>query len=201
MKGWAQDNHEVLYSQLLIGDGEQWKPIGDLQKKPVFTQEFDLCESGIPRGDIYLSVQAVDQAGNINQGLQGTIHLVNNPNCGDEPPSCLSAEDQAAIYAEQEYAGSCQLLDIGDYPELGASGEPPMDQIASLKIGSGVVLALFDDPWYEGFKEIFQQSDPDLSNNSIGVNQSASIQVRQRQAVPAAPVLDIPAGEDGSPIK
>jgi len=200
VKGWAQDNHEVLYSQLLIGDGEQWKPIGDLQKNPEFTQEFDLCESGIPRGDIYLSVQAVDQAGNINQGLQGTIHLINNANCGDEPPSCLSAEDQAAIYAEQEYAGSCQLLDIGDHPELGASGEPPMDQIASLKIGSGVVLALFDDPWYEGFKEIFQQSDPDLSNNSIGVNQSASIQVRQRQAVPSAPVLDIPAAEDGSPI-
>ena len=75
-----------------------------------------------------------------------------------------------------------------------------MDQIASIKVGSGVVLALFDDPWYEGFKELFQQSDPDLSDNSIGVNQSASIQVRQLQAVPAAPILDIPAGEDGLPV-
>ncbi len=171
-----------------------------MQKKPAFSQEFDLCESGIPRGDFYLSIQAIDQSGNINQGLQGTIHLVNNVNCGGEPPSCLAAEDQAAIFAEQEYQGSCQLLEIGDYPELGASGEPPMDQIASLEVGSGVVLALFDDPWYEGIKELFQQSDPDLSDNSIGVNQSASIQVRQRQAAPGAPVLDIPAGEDGSPI-
>ena len=53
VEGWAQDNHEVLYSQLLISDGKQWTPIGDLQKKPVFTQEFDLCKSGIPKGDIY----------------------------------------------------------------------------------------------------------------------------------------------------
>ena len=75
---------------------------------------------GYQDGDFYLSVQAIDQAGNINQGLQGTIHLVNSVNCGDEPPACLPAENQAAIFAEDEYQGKLSASRHWGLPRIGS---------------------------------------------------------------------------------
>ena len=85
VEGWANDNNEVMYSQLLISTGAEWKAIGELHKITTISQAIDLCQAGIPGGNFYLVIQAIDQAGNLTASDKGVIYLVNGSTCGDQP--------------------------------------------------------------------------------------------------------------------
>ena len=98
----------------------------------------------------------------------------------EPPPPCQDPNaNQAALYADTNYGGSCVTLDIGEYPNPGHLGSLGNDNAESVKVGSNVQAILCEHDNYSQC-ETFTSDDPNLWNNSIGGNQVSSVKVEAR---------------------
>ena len=192
VSGWMQDDTAIASGQILYNTGGDWIAIGDPVSTSPFTREIDLCDSRIPDGKFFLSIEVIDQAGKVSIGNQGLIELTKAYTCAPLPPACSPAESQIAIYTETEYQGICQILDLGDYANLGSLANSYLDNVKSIQVGAGVTALVYPDVDFAGTLELFQDGDSNLADNGIGSMNAASIRVVNRIVPPEPPVISLP---------
>jgi murein DD-endopeptidase MepM/ murein hydrolase activator NlpD len=192
VSGWMRDDVGVQSGQLLYNTGGDWIPIGSPLTTSPFTQEINVCDSRIPDGKVFLSIKVLDQAGKVSEGTQGLTELEKKYTCPPLPPACTPTLNQAALYMEKDYQGKCQVVNLGDIPNLDNLTLPMLDKTVSLQVGAGVSVLLYPDPGFGGTPEFFQDGDANLADNPIGAANAASIRVVNRITPPQPPVLKMP---------
>ena len=105
-----------------------------------------------------------------------------------EPGSstCSPGVDQAALFADPNYGGTCVVKDLGDYSNPTALGISD-NSVSSLLVGANVQLRVCESADFLGTCEVFTSDDPDLTNNSVGNDRISSAKVEHRSTAPAAP--------------
>jgi murein DD-endopeptidase MepM/ murein hydrolase activator NlpD len=190
--GWMKDDMGVASGQLYIKIGSQkWKPIGTPIKKTEFSRSLDLCAAGIPEGEFSLAIEVTDQAGNVS-ALMGETKLVKNYECPAQPPVCVPANNEVALYSDPDFQGSCQLLKAGEYANLADLPLVGADKAQSIQVGSNVTALLYPEIDFAGVEEVFQDGDNNLGNNPIGSANAASAKVIARQLLPAPVSITLP---------
>jgi murein DD-endopeptidase MepM/ murein hydrolase activator NlpD len=190
--GWMKDDMGVASGQLYIKLGSQkWKPIGNTYKKTEFSRSLDLCAAGIPDGEFSLAIEVTDKAGNVS-ALMGETKLVKDYDCPAQPPVCVPANDEVALYSDPDFQGSCQLLKVGEYPNLADLPQVGADKAQSIQVGANVTALLFPEINFAGVEEVFQDGDNNLGNNPIGSANAASAKVIARQLLPAPVEITLP---------
>lgn len=188
VSGTMRDDTAIASGQLYYNSGSSWVAIGEPVTTSPFTREINLCDSRIPDGSLFLSIVVTDKAGKVSSGTQGLTELTKAYACDPLPPVCTPGEAQVALHDDLEYQGNCQLLDIGEYSNLGAY----LDNVKSIQVGAGVTALAYPDADFGGNYELFQDGDDNLGNNLIGSMNMASIKVVSRINPPETPVLNLP---------
>jgi hypothetical protein len=187
------DDTAVASGQLMYNTGNAWQPIGPVLTTNSFSTDIDLCQAKIPDGKFFLSLVITDMAGKTSAENTALTELTKNYACPIDPPVCTPGENQVALTSEINFQGNCQLLDIGKYSNLDDLASIKNDETSSVQLGSGVSLLLYPDAGYDGTLDFYQVSDPDLSDNPIGLKNAASAKVVARINPPSAPLLTVPA--------
>lgn len=92
---------------------------------------------------------------------------------------CTPNNDQVALFLDNNYLGSCVIKNVGVYPTAASTGMPN-NSISSVKVGSNVVLRLYDYENYGGVNSTFYGNDTALSDNTIGNDKVSSLRVEKR---------------------
>ncbi|MFN3308161.1 MAG: peptidoglycan DD-metalloendopeptidase family protein [Anaerolineales bacterium] len=186
LEGWAKDDLSGLYGAKFIFNVDgTWQDLSQAFTTSVFSYEWDLCAWNIPDGPISIALRIFDKAGNQSVGFPGLTHFFKRYECPtSSTPSCTPSADQIALFAEEDYLGSCTLFSIGSHQELGAIGK---QNASSIIVGSNVIATLFHLDNYRGRGETFGSSDANLSDNWIGDNAVSSLVVSARSSLPATP--------------
>ncbi len=192
VSGWMSDDTAVASGQLLYNTGGSWTPIGNALTVSPFTQEIDLCSAGISDGTFFLSIEVTDKAGKVSTGTQGLTELKKSYTCPAQPPACSPADNQVALYTDAEYQGTCTVLDIGQYPNLGSFSPSFLDNVRSIQVGSATSILMYPDVDFGGTNEFLQDGDSNLADNTIGAYNLASIIIYDRITVPEVPTLTLP---------
>ena len=192
VSGWMKDDVKVWRGQLYYNTGGDWKAIGDPITSSPFTRDIDMCAGDIPDGTLFLSIKVQDEAGKFSDGTQGLTELTKQYNCPAKPPVCTPAENQVALHTAANFQGICQVLDIGEYPNLAGLQSNFLDNTFSIQVGSGVSAVLYPETDFKGLLELFQDGDSDLSDNVIGAASAGSLKVLTRVVPPVPPTLSIP---------
>jgi murein DD-endopeptidase MepM/ murein hydrolase activator NlpD len=190
--GTLTDDVAVASAQLMITTDGNWTAIGDTLSGNSFSTSINLCDADIPDGSFFLSLAVTDSSGNKSADKTAMIEYTKSYACPVDPPVCTPGDNQVALTTEVNYQGTCQLLDIGDYPNFNKLDIVQNDQVSSVQVGSGVSLLLYPDKDYAGTLDFFQSGDADLSDNTIGLQNAASAKVVARIELPAAPTITIP---------
>ncbi len=198
VQGWMKDDVAVDHGQLMYTTDGTWHAIGPSLTGSTFSTSIDLCGANIPNGTVYLSLVVTDKAGKVSVDNTGLIKLTKSYKCPVAPPTCLPADNQAALYLTDDFQGDCQLLDIGNYSDLDVLSVVKSDKARSIKLGSGVSVSLYPDKDFGGTLEFFQASDESLSDNSIGALNASSAIVYAHIQPPAAPILTLPVEASSS---
>ena len=190
--GWMKDDVGIASGQLYFKLGNQkWHPISKAIKNAEFSRSIDLCEAGIPDGEFSLALEVTDKAGNISP-LQGELKLEKKFECPAEPAVCTPSSNEVALHSEPDFQGSCQLLAVGDYPDMGELKQVGADQAQSIQVGSNVTALLYPDPDFAGAEEVFQDGDNHLGNNPIGAANAGSVKVINRVLTPVPVAITLP---------
>lgn len=200
VRGEGFDDSAIAYTQIMVNTGDGWQPVGPLISENPFTSTIDLCNSNIPNGSFFLSLQLMDKSGKISEGLPGLTNLTKNYTCLNEIPGCNPGENQVAIYTETNYHGACALLDIGEYNQLKNLSAIGDNNIDSIQVGQNVMISVFSEENKKGDRADFVTSSASLVSTPIGINQASSAEIKQKPSIPAPTSLIMPALADGSDL-
>ena len=189
--GWAKDDGGVKNTQLMYSTNGKWKPVGEPQKSNSFTIPFDLCEAKVPDGTFFLSLTVTDLAGHVAEE-QGLTELKKEYKCPPEPPVCVPAANQVALYSENAFQGKCQLLEIGKYGDMSKLDQVRNDQARGIQVGVEVTALAYPKEDFKGELEMFQNGDGNLADNPIGAANISSIKVVKRIVPPVPPTIKLP---------
>jgi murein DD-endopeptidase MepM/ murein hydrolase activator NlpD len=192
VSGTLTDDSEVTSAQLMYNTGGPWTPIGPVLSGNTFSTDIDLCAADIPDGTFFLSLVVNDSAGKVSAENTALTELTKNYTCPVNPPVCTPGENQVALTSEVDFQGNCQLLEIGQYPNLDALDTVKSDQTSSVQLGSGVSLLLYPEVDYVGKLDFYQASDANLDDNPIGLKAASSARVIAHVNLPAVPVVTVP---------
>jgi len=188
-----KDDVAVASGQLYYKAGAfKWEPIGESFTTMDFSQSIDLCTAGISDGEFTLALEVTDKAGNVSK-MESAITLEKQYECPAEPPVCTPSSNEVALYSDPGFQGKCQLLAVGDYPNMSELPKVSADQARSIQVGAAVTALLYPDANFAGAEEIFQDGDDNLGNNAIGSANAASVKVIARQLTPQPVVIALPA--------
>jgi murein DD-endopeptidase MepM/ murein hydrolase activator NlpD len=199
VSGWGKDDSSVASIQLMMTYNGEWQPIGLPQTTAQFSTPIDLCQADIPDGNFFLSVKVLDSAGKESDGVQGLTRLVKQYDCHPKPQPkvCEPGDGQAAIYADADFAGGCEVLNAGDYAAPEQLGEVGGNNLESIKLGKGVFATLYDEPGFAGTADYLLVSQNNLAQTPSGANRVSSLKIRALPPLPAAPNLETPLNADG----
>lgn len=181
---------------MLRPKGSDWIAIDVGSTTSPFLKEINLCELGIPVGPLDIYVRAFDLEGNQTRDYPGFRTVMNNAIClsSVQPPDCVPTANQAAIFSEKDYQGTCKVLDIGGYGNDGHYDPVNNDDVESVMVGDNVRLTVYqnsqDTTFDWGRGEAFEANDPDLEDNLIYLNQASAFLVESRSTLPDTPVIN-----------
>jgi hypothetical protein len=185
IEGWSSDGESGLnHARLIAYYDNAWHEVGDEISNIAFSMDWDMCTNDIPDGPVSLALRVWDNAGNSSLGLPGLTHIIKNYSCVAATPVCKPGSDQVGIYIDSDFQGDCQILDLGEYPQL----SPNIDNdIESIQVGANVLAQLFYDANFTDRSETIIRDESDLDDNPVGSNQITSIKVSSRSIAPSAP--------------
>ena len=192
VSGWMYDDTALDSGQIMVNIRGDWEAIGNAITATPFTQEINLCEAGIPDGTFFLSLLIKDKAGKYSVDSQGLTELTKSYECPALPPACSPTENQVALYTEPDYQGTCAVLDIGEYANLGSLSTSFLDNVRTIPVGSNITALLYPDADFGGTYELLQDGDSNLADNLIGAYNAASLKALSRINPPQPPVLSLP---------
>ncbi len=193
ISGWGQDDTAVAKLQPVLNYDGIWRSIGDAQTDSPFTTEVNLCQAGVPDGPLSIGLMVFDRAGNQSVLPQGQRVLTKDYACDPQPAACQPTDNQATIFVNKGYQGPCQVLDVGNYPDLGSYPLFGDNNLESIMVGANVTVSIFDGIGYKDRVESFNGNDENLTDNLIGLDRASSVRVLKNPITPAAPVLNSPA--------
>ena len=199
--GTASDDYGVAAIQAMYTYDGTWHPIGNIMTTSPFAITVNLCEAGIPNGKFFIAVQVTDKAGRVSDGYPGMRELTKKYNCPLPPPACPPGENQIGIYTEANYQGSCDTLNVGQYANSTKFGKLSGQTVRSIQVGEEAMAVLYSAIGYGGKQQVLTESDADLSDNSGGVTNPASISVQLRPAAPDPVTLNAPRNAQNQPPK
>ena len=189
IEGWAKDDGSGLDKAQIIANFQgSWLELGSSFSSSPFSLNWDMCGSNVPDGPVSLALQIWDKQGNQAFGLPGLVHFTKSYAC-PPPPTCSPNQDQVALFAGSNFAGSCKILGVGDYPGSASFSSVGDDNLEGIKVGANVLATLFSDGNYSGRGETFAANDSNLADNLIGSNTVSSLRVRLRSSPPDAPAV------------
>jgi len=193
LEGWASDEESGLNSaQFIANYGGSWHDVEPSFSNILFDYNWNWCQDDVPDGPLSLALRLTDNQGNQTSSFPGLRHVVKNYTC-PSTPKCIPTADQAALFTESNYDGSCQVLNIGNYPDSSYFAAVGNDQTESILLGDNVMATLYSQVGYQGRRETMITNDPNLSENLTGSNTLTSIKVTNRNSLPAVPSHQWPA--------
>jgi len=190
VNGQAQDNEGILSMQLFLRHTDQgWMTIAQNNNVKQIEATIDLCQFDLPDGQVELAVSATDVRGKTVDTKHAPVQITKQFDCDNQPPACQPGSEQIALYTEPNYRGRCALVETGDYYGMIYVDGIENDEVSSLLVGEKVYAILYESTNLKGIYEVFTQSDPDLSDNTIGDNSISSLQVIKLPPLPSKPVL------------
>ncbi len=195
LKGVANDEGSGLEKAQFIANFDgSWQEISGEYTSEHFSYDWNLCRDEVPDGPVSIALSLWDSEGNTAFGLPGLTHFTKAYAC-PPPPTCNPNDDQAALYADLNFAGDCVILNIGEYAQSTALGDLGDDNAESIQVGKNVFATLYGDANFSGRGETFSSNDSNFSDNLIGTNTTTSVLVRARSD-PPEPVYSLIAPED-----
>lgn len=193
LEGWGSDSGSGLArAHFTAYYGGSWRQVGpDFTSSP-FGFDWDMCNGGVPNGQVTLGLDLWDKAGNEANSPRGNRHFTKNYDCSPPPPSCNPDANQVALFVDANYSGQCVVKGIGQYSNPSSIGLPN-DSISSVKVGGNVKAILCEHDNYQGTCETFTGDDANLTDNSIGNDRVSSAKVEPRASLPSPPQLLSPA--------
>lgn len=192
LSGWAADTDGIVSQARFIARyGSIWQQIGPAFSTTPFTYNWDMCASQVPDGVVSLALQIQDSSGNWASGLPGLHHVIKSYAC-PPPPSCTPTSSQIAIYADPNFKGNCAIFSQGSYTNSSAFGAVGVDNAASIKTGSNVMVSLYMNGNLSGRGETFISEDSNLKDNIIGSDTLSSMKVQAKTDLPSAPIPTYP---------
>ena len=92
------------------------------------------------------------------------------------PPSCTQGPDRVVIYEHPDYGGNCHSFGPGDYANPGTFAPVGNDQVSSVRVGSSVLVRLFENENFGGTMLERTGDDNDLHNDGWG-DKASSLKV------------------------
>jgi hypothetical protein len=187
LEGWASDDDSGLSSaQFIANYAGSWHDVGPGFSNILFSYDWDWCKDAVPDGPISLALRLTDNQGNQTTGTPGLRHLVKKYTCPSTPP-CLPSANQVALFADLNFGGNCQILNIGSYPDSSFFNTVGDDQVESILVGQNVVANIFTETGYQGRRETLSANDANLSENRTRSNKLTSLIVLDRNSFPGVP--------------
>lgn len=185
LAGWATDSALPVTARFKAYYNGAWRLISPELKTSPFSYTWDICAAGVPDGPLSLALELRDAEGNFASGLPGLTQVVKHAACPAPPPICQPGSGQVALYSGVGYSGACLLLGIGSHQSSALS---PLGtaSAASLRLGGGVQITLFDLGDLTGRSSTFFRDDANLSDNPVGSGSAGSALV-QAAGAPAVP--------------
>ena len=203
LSGWAFDSDSGLKTaQFIANYGGAWHDVGNSFSYSPFSLDWNLCADGAPDGPVSLALNIADKGGNVTTSLPGLRHFTKNYTCPTPAPACTPGDNQAALFAEPDFNGTCVVLGAGDSTNLGSLGS---DNAASIQVGKNAWATLYANTTFSGRGETFSGNgssrldDRNLSDNWIGVKTVSAVRVGSRSARPGTPAPAWPADGDSFP--
>jgi murein DD-endopeptidase MepM/ murein hydrolase activator NlpD len=194
VKGTAQDDYGVAYLQLMATYDGTWFPVGPIMTSAPFETTVDLCESGIPNGSFFLSLQVVDTAGKKSDGFPGLMKLEKKYSCPLEISGCMPTVNQAGIYSSSAYGGACMLLDTGRYSE-GDFIATIQDGVQSIKLGSSIIANIYDNAEFSGEPVNVLKSNDNILSSINFADGIRAIEIIEKPDLPQTPVITQPRNQ------
>jgi len=189
LQGWATDSESGLsQAHFLVNYDGAWQQAGPFFTTSPLTYNWNLCSDGVPAGPVSVSVKAWDRDGNPTSGYPGVRNFVNNATCTPPPPACTPTADQVALFAWEDYAGTCVTKGIGRYASSSMFSPLDGDEARSIKVGANVYAIAFSEEDFLGRSETFGADDPNLGDNRFNVFSISSLGVQRKTDIPSAPV-------------
>jgi hypothetical protein len=188
VEGWVNDEGSGLdRANLIAYYDDAWHEVGGEISTPAFAMDWDMCINEVPNGPVSIALRAWDNAGNPSQGFPGLTHLIKDYSCDPLPPACNPRSDQVALFSDRDYWGKCEILGLGEHPDISALLEINDNDVESILVGENVLASLYDNTNFNGRSITLESNDSNLDDNSIGNNTLSSLKVTQLSTPPQAP--------------
>jgi murein DD-endopeptidase MepM/ murein hydrolase activator NlpD len=195
LQGWASDDKTGLAAaQFLAYYNDQWHDLPTKFNASPFALDWDMCADGVPDGPVSLALRLQDNAFNFTPDLTGQLHFTKNYACPVPlPTTCTPAANQAALFAEIDFSGTCQVFNVGSFTSAAALGAVGPANAASIAVGADVQVSLYRQTNLRGRGETFLTADANLADNLIGADALNSLLVTRRDVLPSTPLPLTPA--------
>jgi murein DD-endopeptidase MepM/ murein hydrolase activator NlpD len=183
VEGWARDDQSGLYSTHVLANwGSGWQTVAGPFTGMTFSADVDLCTARVPDGPFSVALRVQDWENNLSLELTGLSHYIKEYTCSPVP-ACVPQPGEAALFAEKDFRGACQVFPAGTY----TTAQITLPRVESLRVGSGAQAVLFQNPEGTGRAETFFASDSSLGDNRIGAGTFGALRIAPAAAVPHAP--------------
>lgn len=195
--GWAEDNGSgVKTAQVLAAWNGTYVPVSQVFTTTSFSGSWDTCSSQAPNGPVSLGLKLTDWKGNVST-MTGLRTVLKDITCPAPVPTCSPAINQAALFAEPNYQGACQVFGAGTF-DVGVLTTIGNDNAASVKLGTNMRATLsynsISNNTFNLRAETLSSSDPNLSDNAINTDTTSALKVMAISNLPSVPLPAFPAG-------
>ncbi len=199
LSGYAYDfDNGLVSAQFAVDYGDGWQPVGQLytvtpasKLVQLYDTTLDMCAESLPDGPLKFGMITQDVAGNISAGGRA-VPVIKRAACAPQPPACIPAANQAAVYSQPDYTGDCQVFSIGSHVTT--------PEVRSIIVGTDVSLSLYFSASFSGRSQTFIQDDANLANDRSPESIEAAI-VKLRTDLPGLPSPSWPAANEVVPLE
>lgn len=198
ISGFGSDESGVMKIQPMVKYDGTWRPAGMPIDSSAFVIDLNLCAAGVPDGPLLLGLNIWDNGGNRTTTPMAEVAIRKKFTCPIMPPACSPAQNQAALYNNAAYQGYCEVIDMGEIPDLNTSTTFGDNNLESIQLGSGVSAILFDEANFKGRTLALTGSSENLDMQVIGSNRASSLKLVDVLPMPSVPLLNPVSGPDGA---
>ena len=198
LSGWASDSGSGFARAHFMAsfNGIQRQIGPDFTGSP-FSFSWDMCDADSPIGQIGLTLEAWDMAGNKATAPGGTRRFTKDYTCPTAPPpagSCDPSSDGVHLFQDENFQGECQSFSA-DNPDLNGS-RIGNNTASSIEIVGPYEAWLYKSQNYQEGESHFESSDGNLADESCGDNNVSSIKVKRIVCNPGPTGVTLYADKD-----
>jgi hypothetical protein len=200
ISGYGSDESGISNIQPMVKYDGFWRAAGPKITTEAFVADLDLCAAGVPNGQVSIGLNIWDKGGNKTLSPVSEVSIRKQFACPEKPPACEPGDGQVAIYNNAKYQGYCQVLPVGDIPDMSTLIEFGENNLESIQVGANTHVLLFDEKSFKGRSQTLSASSSDLDNQPVGANRVSSLSVLKSIPAPNIPMLNPVTGANGATL-